>query len=116
MEKEPEAVGVQEGDPAYEADSGEPEKDEPQPTGRKRRGRPKKSDKLGATGCEVGGGPQPAAKRRPGRPRKKPAANPDEDTAKEEATQDPGDQQQALRRGHYRDLGPKEQRDRGRSC
>jgi hypothetical protein len=113
MKKELEAAGAREGDPAGEADSGEPQKDESQSTGWRRRGRPKKSDKPGATGCEVGGELQPAAKKRPGRPRKKPAASPDEDTVKEDVreqvTQDPGDQRQTPRRGHSRDLAPKGQ-------
>ncbi len=103
-----------------EADSGEPKGDEPRPANRKRRRRPKKSDKPGVTGREVGGEPQPAAKKRPGRPRKKPAAGSDKNTVKEggkkQAAQDPGEQQQTPRRGHSRDLAPKGQQDRGRSC
>jgi hypothetical protein len=117
MEKEPEAASVWEGDPAG---SGEPKEDEPLPTGRKRRRMPNKSDKQGATGREVRGELQPATKRRPGRPRKKPQADPDKDTVKEDVkgkvTQDPGGQQQALRRGRSRDLAPKGQQDSGRSC
>jgi hypothetical protein len=103
-EKEPEAAGTTEGDPADETDAGMPEEEEPQPIGQKRRGRPKKSDKPAAAGHEVGGEPQPAAKKRPGRPRKKPASDPDRNTAKEEVTQNPGGQPQALRRGRSRDL------------
>ncbi len=120
VKKGPEAAGIPEGDPANEADSGEPKGDEPRPAGRKRRGRPKKSDKPGATGCKVGGEPQPAAKKRPGRPRKKPAAGSDENAVKEggkkQAAQDPGEQQQTPRRGRSRDLAPKGPQNRERSC
>jgi hypothetical protein len=112
MQQEPETADVLEGI----SNSGEPEKEKPQPTGRKRRGRPKKSDKPAAAGYEVGGEPQPAAKRRPGRPQRKLSADPDEATTMEEVTPDPGDQPQALRRGRSRELAPKGQGDRGRSC
>ncbi len=78
MEKEPEAAGTQEGDPADKADLWKPQKDKSRPAVRKRRRRPKKSDKPGATGREVGEESQPAAKKGPGRPRKKPAADTDE--------------------------------------
>jgi hypothetical protein len=67
-EKKPEAAGTLGGDPAEATDAGEPEEEELQPTGRKRHGRPKKSDKPATAGCEVGGEPQPASKKRPGRP------------------------------------------------
>ncbi len=84
------------------------------------RGRPKESGKLGAIRGEVGKELQPAAKRRPGRPRKKLAAGTNENTVKggdkKKAAQDPEDKQQMPRRGHSRDLAPKGQQDRGRSC
>ncbi len=112
-EKKPEAAGTPGGDSAEETDAGEPEEDELQPTGRKRRGKLRKSDKPATAGCEAGGEPQPAAKKRPGRPQKKSAADLNGSTAEEEVAPNPGGQPQALRRGH---LAPKGQRDRGRSC
>ncbi len=57
-EKNSEAAGTPGGDPAEETDVGEPKEEELQPTGRKRRGKPKRMD-------------MPSAKKRPGRPRKK---------------------------------------------
>ncbi len=74
------------------------------------------------------GGAQPAVRKRRGRPKKsvRPAAVVDEPQAEEqkvaeaaveaEALQEAGDQLLAMRRGRSRDLGPRGQRDKGRSC
>jgi hypothetical protein len=74
------------------------------------------------------GGAQPAVRKRRGRPKKskRPAAAEGEPRAKEqeateaavgaEALQEAGDQLPAVRRGRSRDLGPRGQRDGGRSC
>ncbi len=74
------------------------------------------------------GGAQPAVRRRPGRPKKseRPMAAEDDPRARErevagaaveaEALQVAGDQHPTVRRGRSRDLGLREQRDRGRSC
>jgi hypothetical protein len=75
-----------------------------------------------------GGGARPAVRKRRGRPKKseKPAAIEGElQTEEQEATeaaveaealQEAGDQLPAVRRGRSRDLGPRGRRDRGRSC
>ncbi len=78
----------------------EPGTGEAQPAVRKRRGRPKKSE--GPTTAED----KPRAEARDDAGA---AANP-------EAPQEAGGQPPAVRRGRSRDLGPREQRGRGRSC
>ncbi len=70
------------------------------PATRKRRGRPKKSERPTAADDK----PQAEARDDAGA-----AANP-------EALLEAGGQPLAVRRGRSRDLGPREQRDRGRSC
>ncbi len=67
LKEEADAMGVQEGGPAWEAGPEEPEKAEPRPASRKRPGRPKKSVEPEAAHREAGRGPQPAVKRRPDR-------------------------------------------------
>ncbi len=74
------------------------------------------------------GGEQPSVCKRCGRPKKlaRPAAAEDEPRAEEqktaeaaveaEALQEAGGQPPTVRRGRSRDLGPRGQRDRGRSC
>jgi hypothetical protein len=72
------------------------------------------------------GGAQPAVRKRRGRPKKsvRPAAAEDEPREEEqraaetavEAPLEAGDQPPTARRGRSRDLGPRGQRDRGRSC
>ncbi len=74
------------------------------------------------------GGAQPAVRKRRGRPKKsvRPAAAEDEPRVEEqktaeaaveaEALLEAGDQPPMVRRGSSRDLGPRGQRDRGRSC
>jgi hypothetical protein len=54
IKKEPGAAGTSGGDPAGERDKGEPGEGELQPTGRKRHGRPKRSDKPAVAGGESG--------------------------------------------------------------
>ncbi len=73
---------------------------EPEAGGRKRRGRPKKSER--STG--VGHGPQTG-------PQDGPST-----VAGAEAPPEVEDQPPTMRRGCSRDLGPRGQRDRGRSC
>ncbi len=77
---------------------------------------------------EKGGGAQPAVRKRRGRHKKskRPVAAEDEPRVKEqktaeaaveaEALQEARDQPPRVRRGRSRDLGPRGQRDRGRSC
>ncbi len=73
---------------------------EVQPAGRKRRGRPKRSERPAAARDEPQAGPQ------------------DEPDAVVDARAPPEAEGQppALRRGRSRDSGPRGQRDRGRSC
>ncbi len=78
----------------------EPEKGGARPAVRKRRGRPKKSERPTA----VEGDP---------RAREREAA---EVAVEAEALQVAGDQHPTVKRGRSRDLGPRGQRDRGRSC
>ncbi len=79
---------------------GEPETGGAQPVVRKRRGRPKKSE-------------------RPTTAKDKPRVEERNDAgaaANAEAPLEAGDQPPTVRRGRSRDLGPRGQRDRGRSC
>ncbi len=78
----------------------EPEKGGAQPAVRRRRGRPKKSEKPATTGKEPRAGEQGATRAAVGA----------------EAPQEAGNQPPAMRRGRARDPGPKGQRDRGRNC
>ncbi len=78
----------------------EPEAGGTQPAGRKRQGRPKRSERPTEARDEPQAGPQD-----------KPGAVVDAGAPPEAEGQPP-----ALRRGHSRDLGPRGQRDRGRSC
>jgi len=71
-----------------------------QPAVRKRRGRPKKSERP----TTVGNGPQAE---------KQEVA---EAAVEAEVLQEAGNQLPAVRRGRSRDLGPRGQRDGGRSC
>ncbi len=97
--EEIEAAKASKKDPA-KAKLGEPETGGARPAVRKRRGRPKKSE--GPTTAED----KPRAEEQNGVGA---AAN-------LEAPQEAGDQTPAVRRGRSRDLGPRGQRDRGRSC
>ncbi len=78
----------------------EPEKGGAQPAVRRRRGRPKKSEKPVATEGEPRTEEQEAA----------------EATVEAEAPQKAENQRPAVRRGRSRDLGPRGQRDRERNC
>jgi hypothetical protein len=78
----------------------EPKKGGAQPAVRKRRGRPKKSERPMAAEGDPRGREREAA----------------EAAVEAEALQVAGDQHPAVRRGRSRDLGPRGQRDRGRSC
>ncbi len=78
----------------------EPKKWGAQPAVRKRRGRPKKSEKPAAIESEPQTEEQEAM----------------EAAAEAEAPQGAGNQLPAVRRGRSRDLGPRGQRDRGRNC
>ena len=78
----------------------EPKKGGAQPAVRKRRGRPKKSERPAAVGDEPQAEEQKVA----------------EAAVEAEALQEAGDQLPAMRRGRSRDLGPRGQRDKGRSC
>ncbi len=78
----------------------EPEKGGAQPATRKRRGRPKKSERPMATEGDPRAREQEAAKA----------------AVEAEALQVAGDQPPAVRRGRSRDSGPRGQGDRGRSC
>ena len=78
----------------------EPKKGGVQPAVRKRRGRPKKSERPAAAGDEPQAEEQKVA----------------EAAVEDEALQEAGDQLPAMRRGRSRDLGPRGQRDKGRSC
>ncbi len=82
------------------AKEGEPEKRGARPTARKSRGRPKKSERPAAAEDEPRAKGQETA----------------EAAVEAEALQEAGDQLPAVRRGRSRDLGPRGQRDRGRSC
>ncbi len=70
------------------------------------------------------GGAQPAVRKRRGRPKKseRPAAAEEEPRVEEqkiaeaEALQEAGDQPPAVRRDRSKDLGPRGQRGRGRNC
>ncbi len=74
------------------------------------------------------GGAQPAVRKRRWRPKKSEKPTVAEDKPQAEARDDAGagadpgvlleagDQPPAVRRGRSRDLGPREQRERGRSC
>ncbi len=78
----------------------EPKKVGARPAVRKRRGRPKKSEKPAAVEGEPRTEEQEAA----------------ETAVEAEALQKAGDQLPVVRRGRSRDLGLRGQRDRGRSC
>ncbi len=82
------------------AKEGEPEKRGAQPAVRKWRGRPKKSERPMATEGDPRTGKREAA----------------EAAVEPEVLQVAGGQHPALRRGRSGDLGPRGQRDRGRSC
>ncbi len=97
--EEIEAAKASKKDPA-KAKVGEPETGGAQPAVRKRRGRPKKSE-------------------RPTTAENKPRVEEQNDAgaaANAEAPLEAGGQLPTARRGRSRDLGPREQRDRGRSC
>jgi hypothetical protein len=78
----------------------EPKKGGAQPAVRKRRGRPKKSERPATVGDEPQAEEQEVA----------------EAAVEAEALQEAGDQLPTVRRGRSRDLGPRGQRDKGRSC
>ncbi len=78
----------------------EPKKGGAQPAVRKRRGRPKKSERPRAAEGDPRAGEREAAGA----------------ALEAEAPQAAGDQHPAVRRGRSRDLGPRGQRDRGRNC
>ena len=78
----------------------EPEKGGAQLATRKRRGRPRKSERPMAAEGEPRAREQETKKA----------------TVEAEALQEVGDQLPAMRRGRSRDLGPRGQRDGGRSC
>ncbi len=94
-----EAAKASKKDPA-KAKVGEPEAGGAQPAVRKRRGRPKKSERP--TTAED----KPRVEER----------NDADAAANAEAPLEAGGQPSTVRRGHSRDLGPRERRDRGRSC
>ncbi len=96
--EEAEATGAPKRDSA-KAKVEEPGTGEAQPAGRKRRGRPKKSERP--TAAE--GKPQTEARNNAGA------------AAVAEAPLEVEGQPPTMRRGRSRDLGPKGQRDRGRS-
>jgi hypothetical protein len=114
MKEEPGAMDAPGKGPAKAEEEGSG-KEETQPTGRKRRGRPRRSEKPVATGSELGKEPQPAVRRGPGRPRVGPEDGPGA-VAGPGATPDAEGQPQALRRGRSRVPAPKGRRDRGQSC
>ncbi len=97
--EEIEAAKASKKDPA-KAKLGEPGTGEAQPAVRKRRGRPKKSERPTVVEDE----PQAEAQDDAGA-----AADP-------EAPLEAGGQPPAVRRGRSRDLGPRGQREKGRSC
>ncbi|MFN9904574.1 MAG: hypothetical protein ACK56F_00430, partial [bacterium] len=82
------------------AKEGEPERGGVQPAARRRRGRPKKAEKPSATGKGLQAGEQGIAGA----------------AAEAGVLQEAGNQIPTTRRGQPRDLGPRKQRDRGRSC
>jgi hypothetical protein len=92
-----------------------PGEDGTQPTGRKRRGRPKRSERPAAAGGEPGREPRPAGREESGRLRTGPQNGPNA-VAGAGAPPEVEGQPPALRRGRSRDPGPRGQRDRGRSC
>jgi hypothetical protein len=97
--EEIEAAKALKKDPA-KAKEGEPEAGEAQPTVRKRRGRPKKSE-------------------RPTTAEDKPRVEERDDAgtaANAEAPPEARDQPPTMGKGRSRDLGPRGQRDRGPSC
>jgi hypothetical protein len=94
-----EAAKASRGDPAKVKEK-EPEKGGVQPAARRRRGRPKKSERPAATDDETRVEGQGAA----------------EAAMEAEALQEAGDQPPTVRRGRSRDLGPRGQRNRGRNC
>ncbi len=97
--EEAEATGAPKRGPA-KAKVEEPGAGEAQPAGRKRRGRPKKSERP----TIVNDGPQTEPQNNAGM------------AADAEAPPEAENQPPAVRRGRSRDLGPRGQRDRGRSC
>jgi hypothetical protein len=99
LKEEMEAAEAPRKNPA-KAKGEEPKKGGAKPAVRKRRGRPKKSEKPAATGGEPQTEEQGAT----------------EAAVEAEALQEAGNQLPAVRRGRSRDLGPRGQRDKGRSC
>jgi hypothetical protein len=97
--EEAEATGAPRRDPAKAKVEG-PGTGEAQLAGRKRRGRPKKSERPTAADGE----PQAESRNHAGA------------AAVAEAPLEAGGQPPTMRRGRSRDLGPRGQRDRGRSC
>jgi hypothetical protein len=97
--EEAEAAGAPKRDPA-KAKVEEPGTGEAQPAGRKRRGRPKRSERPTAAD---------------GKPRTE-SRNDAGAAAVEEAPLEVEGQPPTMRRGRSRDLRPREQRERGRSC
>ena len=97
--EEAEATGTPKRGPA-KAKAEEPGTGEAQPAGRKRRGRPKKSERPTAADGE----PQTESRSDAGA------------AAVAEAPLEVGGQPSTVRRGRSRDLGPRGQRGRGRSC
>jgi hypothetical protein len=99
LKEEMEAAEIPRKNPAKAKGEG-PKKGGAKPVVRKRRGRPKKSEKSAATGGEPQTEEQGAT----------------EAAVEAEALQEDGDQLPAVRRGRSRDLGPRGRRDKGRSC
>ncbi len=99
LKEEVEAAEIPRKNPA-KARGEEPKKGGAKPAVRKRRGRPKKSEKPAATRGEPQTEEQGAT----------------EAAVEAEALQEDGDQLPAVRRGRSRDLGPRGRRDKGRSC
>ncbi len=99
LKEEMEAAKAPRKDSAKTKEEG-PERGGAQPAARRRRGRPKKAEKPPATGK----GPQAGEQGTAGA------------GAEAGVLQEDGNQIPTKRRGRPRDLGPRKQRDRGRSC
>ncbi len=114
MKGEPEAAEAPGRSPAKAAVK-EPKAGEAQPAGRRRRGRPKRSERPAAVGEGLGEEPRPTGQEKPSEPQAESQNGPNM-KADAAATPEAEDQPPALRRGRSRDLGPRGQLDRGRSC
>jgi hypothetical protein len=114
MKGEPEAAEAPGRSPAKAAVK-EPKAGGAQPAGRRRRGRPKRSERPAAVGEGLGEEPRPTGREKPSEPQAESQNGPNMG-ADAAATPEAEDQPPALRRGRSRDLGPRGQQDRGQSC